>query len=146
MSVPIKQYYSDRGFPLTYWHEEGEETFCTPILCVEVYCKWYDLYLVHSDGRAEKIGFPEMEEDAAKLGVSICHDHCPNPVVVQRFADRNLYVLCKEAQEMIDARWFLEDKGIESEELELIIKKANEQGIIREVFKKRMKIKEKKDE
>jgi len=144
--VTIKHYYSDRGIPLSYWHETNESIhgpMDVPVLCVELYLKWYVLFLVHPDGHVESVGYHEMEEDAAALGVSVCHDHEPNPIVVQKFAERKGYVLNGEAQEMIDGRWFLEDKELCSDELELIIKKAFERGIPQEVFKE---MKEKKDE
>ncbi len=133
----IKHYYSKQGLPLSYWHETNEGiqgSLPRPVLCVGLYDKWYELFLVHPDGRVEEVWFSEMEKDAAELHIVACPNHCPNPMVVQKFAERKGYILNNEAKEMIDGRWFLDCKELCSDELELIIKKAYGRGIPQEVF------------
>jgi hypothetical protein len=76
------------------------------VLTVENYCKWYSLYLIHEDGRVEKIPFPD--QGWAQSGESAYADHVPNPTVVQRFAERKGYLLDTQAFEMIIGRWELE--------------------------------------
>jgi hypothetical protein len=96
---------SDRNMPLVWstTHDPGDIT-----LTVENYCKWYSLFLVHPDGRVEQIPFPG--EGYCKSDESPYADHVPNPVVVQRFAERHGYVIDERAFEVMVGRWHLEAK------------------------------------
>lgn len=53
-----------------------------PLLTVENYCKWYDIYIVFPDGRIEKVPY-----DLFWLGPGTgWNDHVPNPKACQAVA------------------------------------------------------------
>lgn len=76
-----------------------------PVITVELYSKWYGLYLVYPEGSIEEIPFPESE---GRLDVSDYVDHVPNPKVVVWFAEKNNFYLDELALELIVGRWELE--------------------------------------
>jgi hypothetical protein len=94
---------SKRGIPLAGFHTDGP-TCNTPTITVELYCKWYTLYLVTAPDQAVEIPFPEM----AALTSSPWHDHCPNPEHVTAFCESQGYELDELAHELIVGRWTLE--------------------------------------
>lgn len=89
-------YYSKRNMPLVYW---GNLIADITILTVENYCKWYDLYLIHADGKVEAIPFPDMS------GISSYRDHVPNPLAVTMLAAKRDYYLCPQSLEIMVGRW-----------------------------------------
>lgn len=95
---------SERGFILV-----GTEQL-TPdqhILTVELYDKWYNLYLVSSDSNVRKFGFDELEKYARGNETAYC-DHAPNPEIVERCAEECGFYLPSLALELITGRWKLE--------------------------------------
>lgn len=92
--------YSKRGFLLV------DDPGSTPTLTVELYCKWYKLFLVQSDGWIEEIPFPDDKYEP--LGESPYLDHVPNPNAVQNYARVFGYEIGELALEMMIGRWALE--------------------------------------
>lgn len=93
-------FFSDRELPLVfYW--QGDYRPDVPMLTVENYCKWYDVYLVHSDGRVEKVDV-EM------------WDHRVPPHEVKRLS--SLYEWDEQSLEMIVGRFWQEhfDRSFEN--------------------------------
>src|ERR1700744_38936 len=99
-SVALK---SGRGVPLIWSTDNDPDRV---VLTVEHYTKWYDLYLVHRDGRVETIQFPDSEW--CKGGESPFVDHVPNPSVVLRFAEKSGYEIDERAFEIMVGRWHIE--------------------------------------
>lgn len=95
---------SRRGLPLLFQGTPSEGS----VLTAENYCKWYGLYLVHSSGVIEDVGFP-ADEDAPDES-AYC-DHVPNPRAVVRMAERLGAYLDENTLDMIVGRWFREVKG-----------------------------------
>jgi hypothetical protein len=93
--------FSSRRLPLVCVDDNVE----VPILTVENYCKWYDLQIVHPDGRVEAVPFPDDGQGTPYV------DHVPNPHAVARYADRCGYHIDLQAFEMIVGRWQLEVVG-----------------------------------
>lgn len=79
-----------------------------PTVTVELYVKWYELYLIapQVDGRKSiyKIGLDELDE-CRPDGVSAYVDHVPNPKVVKLFAQRNGFEIDELAWDLIVGRW-----------------------------------------
>lgn len=103
----MRHYYSDREFPLVYWQETNEHLDC-PVLTIENAAKWTALYLIHLNGRVERIDFPT---ETPAVGEMPFLDHVPNPLSVKKLADQNAWVLDTAAFEMIIGRWEMEVKG-----------------------------------
>lgn len=93
--------YSGRGHALVF-----QSTVTYPVLTVEVYCKWYDLFIVHPSGRIEGVPFP----DEGKHGVSgpPYVDHVPNPRHVVHWARREGVTVDDLSLEIMIGRWELE--------------------------------------
>jgi hypothetical protein len=72
----------------------------TPTLTVEMWIKWYDLQLVHPDGRIERVLYPENLD-----GESSFIDHVPNPKAVVKFAKEKGYEIDELALQAIKGRW-----------------------------------------
>lgn len=75
---------------------------CQPVLTVELYPKWYGLWLVHAGvAAAEPIHFGRLDDGEGTPYV----DHVPNPAAVRRFAERHGYVVDELAEDLIAGRW-----------------------------------------
>lgn len=103
------QILSERGLPLV-----GCATPMPPdvtYLTVELYGKWYNLYLIHvdSDGvyRRERLD-PELLEEYTPEGQSAVGDHVFNPLAVEALADAYEWYLPQLAHELLIGRWELE--------------------------------------
>ena len=88
-----------------------------PYLTVECYVKWYDLYIVHPDGRAETIHsnpayaktFKETESTfTTQTGKSATGDHIWHPGFVELLAEKLGISIDEVALEAIIGRWYQE--------------------------------------
>lgn len=76
-----------------------------PTVTVELYEKWYELFLVRSTREdPEPISFDRLVPFVVE-GESAYVDHVPNPNVVRVFALANNYELDEIAEELIVGRW-----------------------------------------
>lgn len=103
----VQHFYSERGMPLVYWVKRPEYCYTVPVLTVENYCKWYNLYLVMPNGRVQQINFTQLDDVCTTAESPWC-DHVPNPVVVERLAEASGWHLCSESIDMIRGRWAAE--------------------------------------
>ncbi len=88
---------SKRGKPLLY-------SFCdAAILTVELYEKWYSLYVVGASGLVDEVSFAELELYCGDG--SPYTDHCPNPNAVLRMAASRGWEVNELALELIVGRW-----------------------------------------
>ena len=94
---------SERGLPLVLSNGLPLE----PTLTVELYEKWYDLHLVHPDGKVEKVPYPD-DLDCCPTNMSPYRDHVPNPEVVVKFARLHGYQIDNLAIELMVGRWEIE--------------------------------------
>ena len=94
-----KKYVSDRETPLIYTGQCDK-----PVVTIERYIKWYNLFVVHPDGRVEKVNYPI---DVLKEGSPFV-DHVPNPDYVVVWANQNNYLIDSISYEVMVGRWFLE--------------------------------------
>lgn len=90
----FKTYLSARNIPLVFI--EAKSTF--PILTVENYCKWYDVYLVQPDGKVEVVRDPEF-------AVNAWSDHVPRIKECLELADRLGAIWCENSLDMIVGRY-----------------------------------------
>jgi hypothetical protein len=103
---------SDRNIPLVY---QFNEDISEPVLTVENYTKWYDLYLVNHDRSVNKVGFDALHNFTPK-DESPYSDHVPNPKAVKCYADKYSYHLDEQSFEMMTGRWVIDcDKSIGTE-------------------------------
>jgi hypothetical protein len=95
---------SERRLPLVL---SAKYEWITPVLTVELYTKWYELFLVKKewgDLVLYSVHFGHLE-DVCPADVSPFLDHCPNPLCVRLFAARNDFHLDELADELITGRW-----------------------------------------
>lgn len=84
----------------------GGELPTTPTLTVELYEKWYDLYLVAPDGTVTEVSFGDLEDRRYCAGdQTAVADHVPNPVVVAAYAQFHEYWVDNLAYELMVGRW-----------------------------------------
>lgn len=109
---------------VTKWvSERGKELFGSPcdipLLTVENYCKWYNLYVILPNGRVEHLEAAKERREAvewvtgrihAKYGESAISDHTYNPRFYVWVAEHLGYAWDSEALEIIIGRWELESK------------------------------------
>lgn len=93
---------SPRGFPIVLSGAARSRATLT----VELYEKWYTLFLVHSDNSVEEVLFPSSPNYTA--GEAPYVDHVPNPKVVARFARACNYDIDILAFELMVGRWEIE--------------------------------------
>lgn len=113
MPVEVEHLFSSNRNPLIL---PELKTLCIPSLrphlTVELYDKWYELYLVDRPTpargfRIQSIHFGHLDEHAPK-GETAYVDHVPNPKAVRAFAEANDYHLVELADELITGRWQIE--------------------------------------
>jgi hypothetical protein len=95
------EHKSPRGFSLFY----SEHGCDVPVLTVEAYEKWYELFLVHPDGRVESISFNELERFCGDG--SPYADHAPNPNAVRLLVEARGWRLSELTFELMIGRWEL---------------------------------------
>lgn len=96
-----RKYLSKRGFPLIWsMHEPPIDHAIT----AEFYLKWYELYIVHPDGRVEELQYESLEAHTPP-GESTYRDHTPNPRAVHNFAEANNWSIDLIFWEVLRGRW-----------------------------------------
>lgn len=97
--------HSERGFPLL-WQRQCDE----PIITVENYEKWYNLFVVHPDKRVEVVDSSLILELSEK-GSSLWIDHEFHPRLLLLVAQRYGGCAHAEALEMAAGRWVMAGHG-----------------------------------
>jgi len=103
-----KCYESTRGIPLVW---NGDVCRDWPVLTVESYVKWYDLYVVEAGGKVRGLltDCPEYAETIRNVenqcnGMSI-NDHIINPAFFRNIAQELHLFTDEAAYDMILGRW-----------------------------------------
>lgn len=87
-----------------------------PILTVELYVKWYTLYLVKKEFnkgsrwewlKVYKVYYHQLD-NYRPMDQPTYVDHVPNPLAVRNFADAMGFTLDELAEELIEGRWHIE--------------------------------------
>lgn len=107
-----KLFWSKRDLPL--FTAEVREDFEKPVLTLENYTKWYTFFLVYPNGKVEEIDYDEVTDamdDVEELGFCAKVDHVWNPLVMERIAQVNNYLVCEQAHECLTGRWYIEVKN-----------------------------------
>lgn len=100
-------YRSPRGHLLAYF----DATATMPVIAIELYLKWYELFVIMPDGTVEPFQFVRLDELSGKMGMSPYVDHTPNPLVIARWAVENDYFVSELSMELIIGRWEREGKN-----------------------------------
>jgi hypothetical protein len=95
---------SERNIPLVY---QFSEDISEPVLTVENYTKWYNLYLVTHDRSVNIVEFDVLQEFVPR-NASPYRDHVPNPIAVKGYADKHNYHLDEQSLEVMVGRWALD--------------------------------------
>jgi hypothetical protein len=95
-------YRSARGFRLVY---DGPPPIDIPVLTVECYVKWYDLYAVYPDGSARKV--PPDDYDGADV-THAWSDHVPYPPALRAIARHLRMEWDENSLDMIHGRYYRE--------------------------------------
>lgn len=91
---------SHRDIPLVMTEPNSQG----PLLTVENYVKWYDIYIVFPDGRIQKVPY-ELFWEGKGTG---WHDHVPNPKACQMVAEKLNAEWDECSFEMIVGRYMME--------------------------------------
>lgn len=90
---------SKRGIPLFF--ATGSQNCGIPVVTVETYCIWYDLYLVFPSGMVAIIEYDNLEKFVDTPYI----DHTPNPLAVRCLAEENGFVVDKDAWQAMVDQW-----------------------------------------
>ena len=96
-------FYSERNIPLAGTFKDERDK---SILTVELYMKWYRLYVITPDREVIAVGFDQLDT-VFKEG-SAYVDHAPNPAAVRAYAESKGYYINDLAEELLVGRWQLE--------------------------------------
>lgn len=108
MNDPKVLFWSDHGYLLSHWGHNPKE--CT--IAVELYLKWYTLYVIHPDGTVAPLGYFELDECPTLPKNMSCYvDHTPNPAAVAAYAEWKGWVVCSEAEDLMVGRWVSDVRG-----------------------------------
>ena len=119
MAEAYKLHFSERGIPLVYYGVLNEK----PILTVENYSKWYNLYYVYPDGEVSPVLEPAYdfaERELLKIAYGLTGeakqdfptmvrgDHIYNPFALKFIAGYVGGFVYPQSEEIIIGRWELE--------------------------------------
>lgn len=101
---------SKRNIPLIY-----QRNSTVPIITVENYEKWYDIYIVFPDGEVQTIPMEILEDIIAASKIHVFGDHIYHPIVLHKIAE----IYCAEvdyvSENCVTGRWISEYKQIQVE-------------------------------
>ena len=100
------QVLSDRGHVLVGCDTERPTGGLT-VLTVELYEKWYGLYLVNDAGASVRLDLDLLDEHTPEGQIAVA-DHVFNPIAVERLAEAEGWLLPALAHELLIGRWELE--------------------------------------
>lgn len=102
-----RNYYSPRGHQLLY----VGDPVSVPVITLENYTKWYEIYVISPEGRVEKV---DSDLVLAVLGeyhdAQIC-DHVFHPRLLYRIAQELGGEVEERAAEVAAGRWMLEARN-----------------------------------
>src|SRR5262245_5113245 len=106
---PLEELTSERDFPLCM----VSGTKVLPLLTVELYTKWYTLYLIERVEfgaiQISKVWYDAFDTEALRPdGQSAFVDHVPNPIAIRNFADAKKYHVDELATDLLMGRWMNE--------------------------------------
>jgi hypothetical protein len=108
---PDATYRSKRGLPLIYC---GQSSRTAPVLTVEAYIKWYDLYVISPDGTVRPLNdfarrAYEFDHDGEAVAWS---DHIPTPSFCRWLAQGHpaRFEFDPVALDVIAGRWLTENR------------------------------------
>ena len=73
-----------------------------PVLTCELHTKWYQLFLIHPDGRVEPADLDGLED---LWPGTVVGDHCWNPSALEYLAEARGWVIDPVAFDLIAGRW-----------------------------------------
>ena len=101
--VLFSVYYSDNNYPLIY----NGALLDKPIVTLENYCKWYNLYQIMPNGSISKFD-SYVYANKFKYQGTIWSDHIPHPNFLKLLEQDDNYYLDLKAFEMAVGRYQLE--------------------------------------
>lgn len=104
-------YLSERGWPLLYVRKPVD----VPVVTLENYTKWYEIYLVNPDGGVEKLKSGIILEVCDKWPDARWVDHLYHPRLLYRVAEYLGASVCERAVEVAAGRWIMESPEFENE-------------------------------
>lgn len=99
-------YYSSRGKPLLYCRAPSDE----PVLTLENYTKWYEMWLVMPDGTVQEVPVDLLSETMTIYSEALWIDHLFSPRLLYRVAQQMGYYVDERALEVSLGRWIMEGK------------------------------------
>lgn len=108
-------YFNDRGHPLAYWGEPR----IWPVLTVELYLKWYALYLVMPDGSVEKLEYGRYKhlEDQKDTPI-LWGDHVLYPPAYDAICEALGLEPDSNSRDLVYGRWVCDEQDCRIEPLQ----------------------------
>jgi len=101
-------YLSKRNISLLYIGKPSDK----PIITMENYTKWYDVYMVMPDGGVTTVDSDVIFETASqyqsKENPCLWVDHLYHPLLLEKLAEKLNAELDERAQEVAAGRWYYE--------------------------------------
>lgn len=101
----IQMHYSKRNQLLSHFGEVE-----MPTIAVELYEKWYSLWLLKPDSTVEAIMFPDYDFPSSEISSPSACDHVPNPDHVEQLCLDKGYQIGDFTKELLVGRWETEFK------------------------------------
>lgn len=98
-------YVSKRNIPLLY-----QGVLDVPVITAENCGKWYDLYIVHPDGKVSPVPVEIMQEVCEKFSTQLWVDHCFHPTLLLLLAKYYTGDADIVTMEVASGRWVMEEK------------------------------------
>lgn len=99
-----QMYYSERGIPLLYVGKPRN----VPVVTMENYTKWYDIYLVMPGGAVCKVNVDDISAIVKESKINLRIDHLYHPRLLYLLGIRLNATVDERAVEVTAGRWIIE--------------------------------------
>lgn len=107
----VRNYTTRRGHQLLYVHKPCD----VPVVTLENYTKWYNIYLVMPDGSIQDVPASVVLEVCDKYPDARWVDHLYHPRLLYRVAHHLNATTCERSIEVAIGRWILESMDRQEE-------------------------------
>ena len=100
-------YCSDRGIPLIC-----QQVYNIPVITLENYCKWYNIYVIMPDGNVSKVDMDLIQCIQDKSPIHIMDTHIWHPIMLEKIASHLQGYVDDVSLECCYGRWMMEHKNV----------------------------------
>ena len=108
--------------PLMYKSKRGKLLICQekhecPVITMENYCKWYNVYVIYSSGEIGTVDYNVLDEIEKQSGKVLTDNHLWHPWLLEEYAESIDGTVDPVTLDVVTGRWILEHCDKETSEI-----------------------------